>query len=58
MTSPAVFFSRRARSLAACSTSSAMSRVVRMHQMLLHHASERQAGDLGAGESNLGIGYE
>src|SRR6266536_5183673 len=37
MTSPAVRFSLRARSLAACNTSSAISRVVRMHQMLMHH---------------------
>src|SRR5262249_26050700 len=37
MTAPAVFFSRRASSLAARSTSSSMSSVVRMHLMLLHH---------------------
>jgi serine/threonine-protein kinase HipA len=34
-----VFRSRLARSLAACSTSSAMSSVVLMHQMMAHHAS-------------------
>src|ERR1700722_13340215 len=37
--SPMVFRSRLARSLAACRTSSAMSSVVLMHQMLAHHAS-------------------
>ena len=34
-----VIRSRLARSLAACSTSSAMSRVVLMHQMLTHQTS-------------------
>lgn len=39
-TRPAVFFSLRARSLAAFSTSSSMSKVVLMaHQMLVHHPS-------------------
>ena len=37
MTAPAVFFSRRASSLAARSTSSSISRVVRTHLMLSHH---------------------
>src|SRR5450759_4881944 len=37
--SPVVFFSWRASSLAAWSTSLAILRVVRMRQMLLHHAS-------------------
>src|SRR5687768_3803815 len=46
MTSPAVLFSRRARSLAACRTSSAISRVVLMHQMLLHQTSDvKDTGD-------------
>ena len=34
ITSPAVLFSRRARSFAAWRTSSSISRVVRMHQMV------------------------
>src|SRR6185295_16656256 len=44
ITSPAVFFSRRARSLAACRTSSAISSVVRMHQMLMHQTSTVKIG--------------
>src|SRR6266536_4933411 len=40
MTSPAVRFALRARFLAACNTSSAISRVVRMHQMLMHHTPD------------------
>src|SRR5581483_2241886 len=43
LTSPIVFRSYRARSRAACSTSSSISNVVRIHQMLLHLASDDQS---------------
>src|SRR5881397_568699 len=43
MTAPTVFFSRRASSLAARSTSSSMSSVVRMHLVLAHQIAGRQA---------------
>ena len=54
MTSPAVLFSRRARSLAAVSTSSAISSVVLMHQMLAHQTSPvKVSGDNGKRYSAL-----
>ena len=49
-TSPVIFFSRRARSLAACRTSSAISNVVRMHQMLVQQDRPCNAICVGAAD--------
>ncbi len=43
ITSPVVLLSRRARSFAACRTSSTIFSVVRTHQILPHHASSANA---------------